>query len=269
MRDCDPATCTARQPGPEVCNALDDDCDGTADNNLPLAFCYTGPPDTVAQGECRPGFLACHQGVAVCINQILPRPEICNYQDDDCDGQVDEGVSEYGKLDIVFVIDNSGSMVSFMPAIKTETSYWYTNNWNMDLRVGVVGAPAPHQATPVPTVIQDLTPNSADFLVALQAQDGTSGTGNEPNLDAINMLTQGTLPMAWRPGAAHVIVVYSDELPQTYGSTTLPWPGWVVHVFTTRGYSMTEWGYYPLKTWDLAALDSSNLEEIAKVTVCP
>lgn len=93
IQRCDGATgwlvCQAPEPGPEVCDGQDNDCDGERDEpeELGLATCGQGvcevseecvaTPDG-ATIECTPGPPA------------LPRDTECNRLDDDCDGKVDE-----------------------------------------------------------------------------------------------------------------------------------------------------------------------------------
>jgi hypothetical protein len=88
-------------PEGEVCNDLDDDCDGTIDDGCACRrgetrACYDGPAGTAGVGVCRAGSEACviEAGVArfgPCEGQRLPAAggEICNGADDDCDGTVD------------------------------------------------------------------------------------------------------------------------------------------------------------------------------------
>ena len=92
-------------PTNEICNGLDDDCDGMRDGMSDS--CYTFPTGCtkdpvkgwVCQGFCSPGVMLCSAqqtaggwtGVwGPCQGQIGPEKEICNGQDDDCDGTVDE-----------------------------------------------------------------------------------------------------------------------------------------------------------------------------------
>ena len=81
-------TCTAPTvtPGIEVCNNLDDDCDGNVDENL-------GPPIGSAcggSGSCTGGTFQCVNGAVECVGSMGGQPETCNGVDDDCDNQVDE-----------------------------------------------------------------------------------------------------------------------------------------------------------------------------------
>ncbi len=73
-------------PGLEICNALDDDCDGQTDEGVGGAPCGTGQP-----GVCAAGTLQCQSGTLVCTANVQPSTEVCNTLDDDCDGTADEG----------------------------------------------------------------------------------------------------------------------------------------------------------------------------------
>ncbi|MCA9559413.1 MAG: hypothetical protein KC583_12710, partial [Myxococcales bacterium] len=77
----------AGEPGDEICNGVDDDCDGTVDEGDPGggAACDTGRP-----GRCRDGVETCRDGAVACVGVEGPREEVCDGADDDCDGQADE-----------------------------------------------------------------------------------------------------------------------------------------------------------------------------------
>ena len=79
--------CNDTPPTIEACDGLDNDCDGTTDEELGL-----GAACTVGQGACQEaGNVACVGGAPAC-NAVagMPAAEACNALDDDCDGRVDE-----------------------------------------------------------------------------------------------------------------------------------------------------------------------------------
>jgi hypothetical protein len=76
------------QPTLEVCDGLDNNCNGAVDEGNPGG----GAPCTLpgAKGVCAAGSVACQNGALSCTQTVSPTPELCNGKDDNCDGQVDE-----------------------------------------------------------------------------------------------------------------------------------------------------------------------------------
>ncbi|MFZ5439317.1 MAG: MopE-related protein [Myxococcota bacterium] len=75
--------CSARTPAAEVCNGVDDDCNGMTDEGLGDLTC--------GQGECQRSTAACANGQPQSCTPGTPGTETCNGRDDDCDGTVDNG----------------------------------------------------------------------------------------------------------------------------------------------------------------------------------
>ncbi|MFH1386752.1 MAG: MopE-related protein [bacterium] len=80
-------------PKQEECNNIDDDCDGLVDSfNRTLE--YEGPEGTLGVGICRAETQRCAEGDwEPYFAPITPRAEICNCLDDNCDGNIDEGLA--------------------------------------------------------------------------------------------------------------------------------------------------------------------------------
>ncbi|MFN3201451.1 MAG: MopE-related protein [Bradymonadia bacterium] len=84
----------------ELCNDIDDDCDGRTDEDYP----QLNTPCTVGQGVCAvPGVMRCHpnepESDPICRAESgSPIAETCNGIDDDCDGLIDEDFPMVGQV---------------------------------------------------------------------------------------------------------------------------------------------------------------------------
>ena len=76
------------EPDNEICDGLDNDCDGETDEGAPGVgdVCETDEP-----GVCGPGTTQCDAaGNIVCARDVEPSEEVCDNLDNDCNGEIDE-----------------------------------------------------------------------------------------------------------------------------------------------------------------------------------
>ena len=190
-----------------------------------------------------------------CKDEITPQEEICNGLDDDCDGIADWG-EDMKDTDVLFVIDWSGSMGDEMSAVLVSLNQFAQNFSDEDvikwafMRGPVAVFPSTYDERL--ELVQDLV-GFSDYLISLSGMDvslQSMSTAYEMLLDAIYISVHNitaTLPqpisdfqwlgltsgpgsknviesepplqnfnVSWRPGADRIIIVFSDEFPQSY-----------------------------------------------------
>ena len=189
-----------------------------------------------------------------CKDEIVPQEEVCNGIDDDCDGITDWG-EEMKDTDVLFIVDWSGSMSDEMDAVMIALNQFAQNFSDEDVikwafMRGPVADPPVYKHERL-ELQQDLI-GFSDFLLSLAGMDTSMQsmqTAYEMILDAVylsvhNITTTLPIPVidfqwsgvagaypldviesipplqdfkiSWRPGADRIIIVFTDEQPQSY-----------------------------------------------------
>lgn len=198
----------APDQGLEVCDGLDNDCNGQADDGLGiLGFEYNGPPETLNIGECRAGVVECVDGAPTARGEVDPLEyELCgDEKDSDCDGAANPeggGVAH----DVVLVIDYSGSMSSSIFDVIDAVCQWGDSDIAEHNFAAVSIARNASNDGSVEIVFDFEPPDQA--CLDLMDSTVTFGGGLEYMLDGVLLPHQAPLSFS---GAAKDFIVFTDE----------------------------------------------------------
>ena len=218
--------------GPEICNGLDDDCDGHLDTTGPAPgpgtplteSCYSGPPGTENVGLCKVGHRTCQNGAypEECRGEQPPVAEngllLCDGDDNDCDACPDNNWNDAGvcepphpfKADIIFVLDRSFSMNNLIDAVVEGVMAWAADiGQNPSVHFGLVNPTTDNDPDGV-SVTWPLSGYEAfNEVMATVIADGSS---HEPMHYAAQKVLSGAYDAALgtRQDAARFVIVISD-----------------------------------------------------------
>jgi len=162
--DCNDNNAAIKPGAPELCNGIDDDCNGLVDDGLVFLDYYVdvdgdgfGNPAVTPINSCNPvaGSVANNGDCDDNNNAINPSAtEICDLVDNDCDGLIDEGVQ------ITFYVDadgdgfgsSAGAILACSPPVGYVTNFDDCNDGNAAIN-------------PTATEVCDLVDNDCDGLI--------------------------------------------------------------------------------------------------------
>ena len=205
---------------PEECNNHDDDCDGVIDD----FYVPCGPIDLNDIGECKAGRSICLEGQwQDCEGAVFPEEERCDYLDNNCNGEADEGLDGSEAVDILFLVDQSPSMCDKIDILQEAMAEYVSDFSGTDHRFGLIIFPVSSSDDidglddgALTVTIPTLT-DVGSFTSALSFI-GCLGPTIEPSLDVFDAALDPDDPMSisWRSDAKPYVILISDEISQGY-----------------------------------------------------
>ncbi|WP_240807037.1 MopE-related protein [Polyangium spumosum] len=206
-------------PSAEVCDGLDNDCDGVVDEGTASGACTTGQP-----GVCGAGTLVCQSGSTVCVPTNSPSAEVCDGLDNDCDGTTDEGNPGGGMVcgpTLPAPCTNNttqcvnGALVCGVTSVFEETFATATaaNGWNgwtlgTEWQIGAATASSGHDdGYPDPSL--DHTPTSDNKLAGVVI-------GGNASIAATHPMYYLTSPVINTSGAGSIVLDFWRFLNSDY-----------------------------------------------------
>ncbi|MEQ9075923.1 MAG: putative metal-binding motif-containing protein [Sandaracinaceae bacterium] len=191
--DCDDAASTTYPGASELCNAIDDDCDGSRDETF-----------TCVEGESTGCTTSCGtRGTGTCTTSCeepdaaacTPPTETCNYVDDDCDGYLDEYLFSAGPASTY----SSGSRLERPRAFECQgdvCAFFHSAGqvlgWRMERDGTVLRSAVPHAGNDT----FDVGYRSGDSRIAYAYAEGSQIRVRLLDVGTLNSVRSATIPVS-------------------------------------------------------------------------
>ncbi|HOZ52898.1 MAG TPA: choice-of-anchor D domain-containing protein, partial [Chitinophagaceae bacterium] len=135
--------------------------------------CYSGPSGTAGVGVCHAGTQTCQTNSSwgPCNGEVFPTAEVCNGLDDDCDGQVDEGI-------IGAEINLQGNGVNILDGDVTPALTDHTNFENVLVGNNFVRTYTIQNTGTIDLNVSGITSNNSTFAVSALSPASPIPSGN-------------------------------------------------------------------------------------------
>lgn len=133
--DCNDANPAIRPGALEGCDEVDNDCDPASPNGTDEPW-YGTPCDGSDEDSCEGGEFTCAAGTQSCADDRKTTPELCDGEDNDCDGTADDPSCAFYDLDGDGRV--SGAELAWMGrawglcSATPELEWWYLVDYNRD-----------------------------------------------------------------------------------------------------------------------------------------
>lgn len=224
-------------------------CDCDPNSPIPEIAALARQGNGCEIGACTAGSQAClldeetntYQMLPADCNARGPAREVCDELDNDCDTLIDEDLRSFDKVDMVFVVDITGSMREEIEAVSEAIIAYAADFALTEHRFALVLFPAPYSpswaqaGSPTPTCgdrfngghphwnITSGLVGVNDFLAALNMVLAIGlECGDEPSYDVLFDITSRADPIGigWRADAYPYVFFLGDEEAQSWRNIT-------------------------------------------------
>jgi hypothetical protein len=243
--DCDDTNDKIGPSSDDVCNGLDDDCDGNADNDIDFKPKWFDDDDQDGYGDKKGYAVNCEQPNGYTDNDLdcddtraTSNPDaedLCNSLDDDCNGTVDDDPDNFLQWYVDLDKDGYGTTLTGTVSCKAPNSTSASKNADCDDTVASVHPNAPEKCNQLDddcdeAVDEDATGAKTWYVDAdLDGHGVTAGSVTQCQDPGGRVLQAGDCDDADKtvyPGAPETCDDVDDDCDTKIDDNAIDWPTW-------------------------------------------